>query len=145
MEQDQAKPPINTAQNAPFERPTGGVTTQCPRRGVSMNDETDNHAAESNFHPVALPCLLWEPTLDAVILATEMGTGTVLKAGSSVVLKVGMVVPYAANRWCFGGEEWDFILPPPDMEMKLKNLYGHLHRPKCLEVKVKIGTGEEFR
>jgi hypothetical protein len=70
--------------------------------------------------PLLLPCLLWEPSLDAIVLATEMGTGTVLKVGQSKFLKVGMVIPWAANRWV--AEEWDFILPPPELNITLRNI-----------------------
>jgi hypothetical protein len=72
--------------------------------------------------PLILPCLLWERSLDAIILATEIGTGTVLKVGQSKFLKVGMVIPWAANRWA--AEEWDFILPPPELNITLRNIAG---------------------
>lgn len=107
-----------------------------------MIDDDDNEVQPSSL-PVVLPCLLWEPTLDAIVLATGMGTGTVLKAGHSQVLKVGMVIPYAANRWSWGGEEWDFILPPPDLRMTLKNVCGHASRPKCLDVQVEYGQDHQ--
>jgi hypothetical protein len=87
--------------------------------------------------PLTLPCLLWEPSLDAILLATEMGTGTVLKVGQSKVLKVGMVIPYAASRWSIGGEEWDFILPPPELEVRMRNVPGVAQRPSKLGVDVR--------
>jgi hypothetical protein len=91
--------------------------------------------------PLQFPCLLWEPSLDAVVLATDMGVGTVLKQGSSKVMKLGAVVPYAANRWAIGGEEWDFILPPPDLEVRLKNIPGVANRPLKLGVEIRY-SGE---
>jgi hypothetical protein len=31
-----------------------------------------------------------------------------------------MVIPWAANRWA--AEEWDFILPPPGLNITLRNI-----------------------
>jgi hypothetical protein len=103
---------------------------------MDQNDETSDAGAGL---PIQFPCLLWEPSLDAVVLATDMGVGTVLKSGSSTVLKVGMVVPYAANRWSVTGEEWDFILPPPDLEVRLKNVPGVANRPAKLGIEIRHG------
>ena len=86
--------------------------------------------------PIQFPCLLWEPSLDVAVLATEMGTGTVLRVGKSRLLKLGLVIPYASSRWCLGGEEWDFIIPPPQMRIILRNVLSATSRPQRLDVQI---------
>ena len=73
-----------------------------------------------------------ETPLDIVVVATESATGTVLRAGKSRVLRLGAVIPWAASRWVFGGEEWDFIIPPPEMRIVLRNVIGSTSRPSRL-------------
>jgi len=84
------------------------------------------------------PCLLWEPTLDIVIVATANGSGTVLKVGHSQVLQVGMIIPYCASRWQYGNEEWDFIVPPPGTKLVLQNTIGPERRPIGMDTALEV-------
>lgn len=106
---------------------------------MNPHDEEDDQPPQPS--PIQFPCLLWEPSLDVVVLATEMGTGTVLRAGRSRVLRLGMVIPYASSRWCIGGEDWDFIVPPPELKIALRNILGQASRP--IRVDIQLENPEE--
>ncbi len=82
-----------------------------------MPQESPNYDADDVMF--TFPCLMWEPALEIILLATAIGTATVLCPGRSQVLKVGMVVPYGASHWHYGDERWDFIIAPPEMTLTL--------------------------
>ena len=107
-----------------------------------MNEENQNEESQPVARPIQFPCLLWEPSLDVLLLCNEQGVGMVLKQGGSDVLKVGMIVPYAASRWSIGGEEWDFILPPPEFSITLRNVSGPGQRPLKLCIEFHGGLDE---